>query len=270
MSTTPFDLDGYRARIGWQERSQPDLATLTAVLRAHMRAIPFENIDVLLGREVALDLAALQAKLVQAKRGGYCFEHATLFKAVLESLGFAPVPHLARVITYVPRQVASRAHMFLAVPLPEGPCVVDPGFGGLAAGVPLPLVEGLRTSDGVQTHWFTRDDRHWVLHADVDGRAQECWVSTLEHDNPIDFEMGNHFTATYPGSPFRQRLMLRALTPGGRISVMNRDVTVREGDHFEQHVLADRHALRVLVARHFGFDLPQIERLRVPAVPEWS
>jgi N-hydroxyarylamine O-acetyltransferase len=65
--------------------------------------IAFENFDVLLGRPIRLDLASLQDKLVRRRRGGYCFEQVTLFAAVLERLGFAPVRHTARVIRVVPR-----------------------------------------------------------------------------------------------------------------------------------------------------------------------
>jgi len=107
-----------------------------------MAAIPFENLDVLLGRPVRLDLASLQAKLVDARRGGYCFEHVTLFAAVLEQLGFTPVRHSACVVLVNPRTAAPRTHMFLTVPLAEGTFVVDPGFGVLAPKVPLPLEDG--------------------------------------------------------------------------------------------------------------------------------
>jgi N-hydroxyarylamine O-acetyltransferase len=85
-----LDLPAYFARIGWNGSRTPTLATLAALLERHMRAIPFENLDVLLRRPVRLDLDALQSKLVGARRGGYCFEHATLFAAALEDLGFAP------------------------------------------------------------------------------------------------------------------------------------------------------------------------------------
>ncbi|HWC46331.1 MAG TPA: arylamine N-acetyltransferase, partial [Casimicrobiaceae bacterium] len=87
--TGAVDVDAYFARIGDVDAPRRDLATLARLLRAHMHAIPFENLDVLLGRGIDLDLSALQAKLVGARRGGYCFEHATLFAAVLETLGFA-------------------------------------------------------------------------------------------------------------------------------------------------------------------------------------
>jgi N-hydroxyarylamine O-acetyltransferase len=79
-------------------RDQPTFETLAGLLHAHMLRIQFENLDVLLGRPVRLDLDSLQDKLVRARRGGYCFEHATLFAAVLEKLGFQPVRHAARVV----------------------------------------------------------------------------------------------------------------------------------------------------------------------------
>ena len=86
-----FDLETYLARIGRAERgsgsrvygsafSDPDMTTVAALMRAHMEAIPFENLDVLLGRGVRPDLEGVFAKLVTARRGGYCFEHATLFE----------------------------------------------------------------------------------------------------------------------------------------------------------------------------------------------
>ncbi|HEY6895457.1 MAG TPA: arylamine N-acetyltransferase, partial [Rhodanobacteraceae bacterium] len=68
-----LDLEAYLARIQWNGARTPTLATLRALLQAHMRAIPFENLDVLLGRPVRLDLDGVQSKLVLARRGGYCF-----------------------------------------------------------------------------------------------------------------------------------------------------------------------------------------------------
>jgi len=82
--------------------------------------------------------------------------------------------------------------------------------------------------------------------------------------------MGNHYTATHPDSPFVNRLMLRAVTPDGRISVMNRDVTVRrDGAPAQTSTLPDRAALRALLAERFGFDLPEVLQMRVPTIPEW-
>ena len=115
--TASLDLDAYLDRIRWGGAVRQDLDTLSGLLRAHMRSIPFENLDVLLGRPIRLDLQGIQDKLVRASRGGYCFEHATLFAAALEALGFKPARHTGRVVVFVPRTAAPRTHMFLAVPV---------------------------------------------------------------------------------------------------------------------------------------------------------
>lgn len=266
----PFDLDAYLARIRWVDPVRNDLDSVAGLLRAHMHSIPFENLDVLLQRPVRLDLAGVQDKLVRASRGGYCFEHATLLAAALEALGFSVVRHTARVVLYAPRSASPRTHMFLTVSLAEGRFVLDPGFGALAPRVPVPLREDARARIDHETHWMARDGDHWVLQAQVGAQPVQAWASTLEQEHAVDFEMGNHFTATHPTSSFRSRLMLRALTDDGRLTVMNRDVTLWRGAAAQQSRLADRTALRALLVERFGFDLPQVERLRVPSIPEWT
>lgn len=264
-----FDLDAYLDRIGWRGEVAPTLAALSALLAAHIARIPFENLDVLLGRPIRLDLDAIQAKLVRARRGGYCFEHATLFAAALDRFGFRPLRHAARVVLFVPRTVSTRTHMFLSVALAEGRFVVDPGFGALAPRQPLPLVDRGTAPPADATHWFARDGPFWALRTWRDGEAVDAWLSTLGEENPSDFEVANHYTATHPASPFVNRLTLRAYTGVGRVTVMNREATIWRGDVPQPVQLADRGQLRALLVEHFGFDLPEVEQMRVPAVPEW-
>lgn len=268
--TDSLDLDAYLERVRWGGDAGPSYDTLRQLLSAHMAAIPFENLDVLLGRRIRLDLDGLQDKLVRARRGGYCFEHAMLFAAVLERFGFKPIRHTARVVLFVPRAAAPRGHMFLTVPVAEGTFVVDPGFGALAPRLPVPLLDGVEARVGSETHWMGRDGDHWLLRTRTAGREVNCWLSTLEEDNLVDFEVGNHYMATHPSSPFVNRMMMRALTEDGRVTVMNRDVNVHRGDASEPMRLDNRGSLRRLVVDYFGFDLPEVERLRVPSIPEWG
>jgi N-hydroxyarylamine O-acetyltransferase len=264
-----IDLDAYFERIRWGDLLRPDHETLAALLQAHMSAIPFENLDVLLGRPIRLDLESLQRKLVQARRGGYCFEHVTLFASVLEAAGFQPRRYLARVIRYVPLESAARTHVFLTLDLPEGCFVVDPGFGALAPRVPVPL-DGRPVTIGGETHRMISDGQRWTLQARTTDAFDQMWVTRFEEDFPIDLELGNHYTASHPASTFRNRLMLRALTRDGRVSVLDRDVTIWRGGMQQRQQLTDRRALRELLSEHFGFDLPEVEMLRVPMVPEWE
>lgn len=265
-----LDLDAYLARIGWTGALRPDHATLAALVAHHVASVPFENLDVLFGRRVRLDLSSLDAKLVRARRGGYCFEQATLFAEVLRRVGFTPVAHAARVVLREPRDVAARTHMFLVVPLPEGDFVVDPGFGALAPDFPVPVANAPLESQRERSHWLAREDGLVVLRARTPQGVTDCWVSPLDRVNPVDFEMANHFTATHPDSPFVNRLMLRAVTPEGRISVINREVTIRRDDATPRtYTLEDRAALRALLAEYFGFDLPEVLALRVPTLAAW-
>ena len=265
-----LDLDAYLDRVRWTGGLRRAFDTLSGLLLAHMASIPFENFDVLLGRPVRLDLAHLQEKLVRSRRGGYCFEQTTLFAAVLEKLGFAPLLHSARVILFSPLTVAARSHMFLTVETESTRYVIDPGFGLLAPRLPIPLVDRADAPVDGEMQWMVRDGDYWVLRARRGDEIVNAWASTLEGDNPIDFEVANHFQATHPSSAFTSRVMLRALTSDGYVSAMNRDVTIRGKDGKRSVQLADRRALRELVVQYFGFDLPEIEQLRVPSIPEWG
>ncbi len=262
-----LDLDAYLDRIGWTGSREAAFAALAGGLPAHARRIPFGNLDVLLGRSIDLDLGALQPKLVRARRGGYCFEHATLFAAVLEALGFAPIRHSARVVLVSPRTEVPRTHMFVTVALPEGTFVLDPGFGGLAPDWPVPLVDALPGAG--PPLWMARAPGAGVRKPRAADRIVDCWATTLEVDNASDFVVANYYTSTHPASAFRNRLMLRAFAGDARISVMNRSVTIADGTASRAYELADRAALRALLVEHFGFDLPEAETIRVPSIEEW-
>jgi len=268
-----FDLDAYLARIAGGSGPLGPLATIddiASMMRAHMAAIPFENLDVLLGRGVRVDLESVTAKLVTARRGGYCFEHGTLFQAALRALGVEVTAHAARVLLVAPKAAAPRTHMFLTIVDGGTTWVLDPGFGGPGPIVPVPLVEGQEARHDHDVHRLVRRDGEWVLEGLMKGAMTALWTSSLEPQFPVDFALANHYVSTFPESPFATRLMIRALTPEGRVSAMNREVTVTHGNVSETYQLADRAALRRLVADHFGFDLPDIDHVRVPSVPEWA
>ena len=76
-----LDLDAYLERIGYRGPVEPTRGVLDELHLGHVTRIPFENLDILLGLPIRLDLESLQRKLVQGRRGGYCFEHNTVFAA---------------------------------------------------------------------------------------------------------------------------------------------------------------------------------------------
>lgn len=197
-----LDLDAYLARTGAARPTSPDLATLTHLHRAHALTIPFENLDVLLGRGTSVELGDIQAKLVRAPRGGYCYEHALLLSAVLSAVGFRVTRQLARIGD--PEVLArGRSHLVTLVDLGGETWLADTGFGtGLLE--PVPLVDGLVTTQG---GWAFRT----VLGLDGGWRLQErshegSWSTHYtvppEQTFPVDVENANHVTATSPRSRF--------------------------------------------------------------------
>src|SRR3954469_382386 len=135
-----IDLDAYLRRIGFAGPARADLATLREVHRLHAMAIPFENLSAFVGEAIALDVAALEAKLVRAGRGGWCFEHNLLLRHALAAIGFDVGLLAARVRWNVPPHVQTpRSHCLLRVHLEEGDFIADAGFGGQSLTAPLAL-----------------------------------------------------------------------------------------------------------------------------------
>ena len=136
-SVRNLDLDAYLQRIGYDGPLDPSHATLAGLHRAHLAAIPFENLDLMLGRGVRVDFDSIQAKLVFANRGGYCYEQGQLFGAVLERLGYQVDRLLARVGPDG-EPVRPRTHLTLRVGADAGTWLADVGFGNSPPG-PLAL-----------------------------------------------------------------------------------------------------------------------------------
>jgi N-hydroxyarylamine O-acetyltransferase len=91
----------------------------------------------------------------------------------------------------------------------------------------------------------------------------------MEEEYPVDFEMMNYYIATHPASFFTHNILASAVTQEGRVNIMNQDVHIIRNGAAEAAHLADRKALRMLVAQHFGFDLPELETMKVDGVPDW-
>ncbi|SFT51851.1 N-hydroxyarylamine O-acetyltransferase [Actinopolyspora lacussalsi subsp. righensis] len=197
-SVATVSVDDYLTRIGQSEPATPSVAALHALHEAHVRTIPFENIDVLLGSHPGLGLREIQHKLVGRNRGGYCYEHALLFAAVLERLGFTVSRNMARV---QPQRPGPYSHMMLLVWFDEGAYLADVGFG---AGVPhpMPLRDGAEVDQYGIPHRLSHDGAFWYLQK----WTSEGWES-LHAFQPIpsravDYEVAHHHTSTHPNSPF--------------------------------------------------------------------
>ncbi|OLT48919.1 arylamine N-acetyltransferase [Saccharomonospora sp. CUA-673] len=230
MTTDPWtvdalNLDAYLARVGGVVGA-PSAEALAALHEAHVRSIPFENVDPFSGRPPSLDLGDVQAKLVDRRRGGYCYEHGLLFAAVLERLGYDVVRMTARV---QPHRNGPKSHMNLAVTVDGVRFLADVGFGASVLR-PMPLEDG---AEADQAGWPTRlvrggfADGGWTLEKrTADGwEPQYAFYETPQR--PVDYEVFNHYVATHPKSPFTRGLIAMKLEPGVSTQLLGRKL-VRE------------------------------------------
>ncbi len=269
MSDTSFDLDAYLARIGTPgPRGAGGAALVRVAPEAHATAIPFENLDILLGRPIRLDLASLQAKLVLGRRGGYCFEQNTLFRAALEALGFAVTPLAARVrVGAPPDAVRPRTHMLLGVDLPEGRFLVDVGFGGGGPVRPLPLVAGRETAVGMSRFRLRREGPAWVLEGDQGDGWQDLYAFTEEPQEPVDFEVANWFTSTSPTSIFTTCLVVHRQGLDARATLRDRELTLRDAGGVRTETIRDPEQLLGALRGRFGLSFPAGTRFSAPRFP---
>lgn len=222
-----FDVDGYLGRIGAAGPLAPSAEALAELHQAHVGTTPFENLDILLGRRISLELDALEAKLVGGRRGGYCFEQNTLFRAALEALGFAVTSLAARVRSGA-TAIRPRTHML--------------GGDGLVRSIPL--AAGPETWVGGVGHRLVVEGDFWVLQGNPDFGWSDLYAFTLEPQHPIDFVMANHFTSTWPESPFLNTLTAQRTLPERRVILRDRELTIRKGGGWRRRPSATRSRFR--------------------------
>ncbi|WP_406494510.1 arylamine N-acetyltransferase [Streptomyces sp. NBC_01604] len=275
--TGEFDLDAYLGRIGWEGERRADAATLRGVHLAHMRGIPFENLDALRRLAPSLEPADLMTKLVHSRRGGYCYEHNTLFSLALQALGFRVVTRLAaRVVVGADRRESRpRTHMALLVEVPgeRAPYLADVGFGAIGALLePMPLVVGAEVRDAERRHRLVHVAHRgplemWALEAYEEKAASwaEQYAFTLEPFEAPDFEVINWHIGTNPRSPFTQQLYVQRVSTERHLLLHGRLLTetLVDGTVREREVTEEAEVRRLLEAE-FGVVAPEGMTLLTP------
>jgi N-hydroxyarylamine O-acetyltransferase len=225
-----MNVERYLQRIGYAGGSEPTADTLAALQRAHMLAVPFENLDIHLGRRLVLDSEANYAKIVERGRGGWCFELNGLFAWLLEQLGFRVTLLGSRVhgTDWVSRELA---HLLLRVDL-DRPYIVDVGFGDGWRMEPVPVSE---VRDGVMEH--------------LDGLSVHL---TLRPRRLEEFQAASDDLQTSPESGFvRTRVAHRAL-PDGRVSLRELKLMEERSGTRSERELADEDEWRSVLRDRFG------------------
>jgi N-hydroxyarylamine O-acetyltransferase len=253
-----MDVQAYFDRIGFSGQPRVDLETLTALHRLHLRAIPYENFDVLLGRPVGLDPQAAFDKLVSQRRGGWCYEMNGLLGAVLEDIGFTVTPMAGAVMRAERGDIALGNHLVLRVDL-DRPYIADVGFGD---GVlePIPLTFGAHHCAGYD---FSLEDIEggWLRFHNHQQGGAPYFDFSLEPADPDQLSATCRWLSTSPDSIFVQTALGFRHTPQGVVGLLGRTLRrIRPGEKTSELIGSADEFVAVLKGE-FDLDMPEAAAL---------
>jgi len=254
MDNKAFELDGYLERLNYSGAVQPTEDRLEALQRAQLHTIPFENFDILLGRGISLEPAALFDKLVNRARGGYCFELNGLFLMALKAFGFDARALLARV--HLTGRPSGRGHQLALVTLRNRQWITDVGFGSQNLRAPIPLELGHPVSQAERS-FRLMDAGHFgtMLQTLKDDKWQDLYSFDLGHVIDADIAYGNYYSSTHPKSAFTFDRLAALPVKNGEITLLNNILKIRTDDGEQIEELPEGQVYIDALKNHFGIEL---------------
>lgn len=256
-------LNSYFERIGFSGSIAPNLQTLDVLHRLHPAAIPFENLDPLMGVPVSLNLRDIEGKLLGSRRGGHCLEHNVLFLAVLRTLGFEARGHLARVLwNSLEGAEPSPTHMVISVDLLGTAYLADVGFGGLSLTGPLKLRSEVEQDTPNERFRLTEAESTWRLEVEIAGSWRPVYLFDIEEKGDADFSALNQQLSSGPEPRMARTLMAARAADGKRFALRNDRLNTYGGPSgIETRRLESVVDIKEALSDVFGISLPGSEKL---------
>ena len=262
MAADGFDQSAWLARISYDGPVAPTLETLRGLVLAHAQTIAYESLDIMLGRVPKLGVAELQRKMIDRKRGGYCFEQNMLFRAGLLSMGYQVTSLQGRVVRGLAIDAPRPAiHMLLQVDLPQGPHLADVGFGNLAPTAPLLLAPHIEQTTPHGLVRFIEVSGELTLQQLLGQHWEHIYRVIPYARYDAEYEVANWYTATHPSAPYPSNMIAaRPLPDGSRLTMFNAQVTTRtqSGECHRRH-LETPESFAVVLRDEFGLMVAEDE-----------
>ncbi len=252
MQAENFNLSRYLERIGHRGEVRADLASVAEIMRCQLHSVPFENLDVQAGKAISLQPEDIVAKLVERRRGGYCYEVNGLFAMALTALGVEYRFVGCRPMTYPARR--PRTHMAILAKFDGEEWLCDTGFGSYGLRAPMRLNETGEVRQDADTFQLLRANEHeFQLRAKVEGDWANQYGFDLSPHEWIDFLPANWLNSTHPDTLFTQHRIVMRQTPEGRVILFDdRLKTMSHGVTTTRQI--DATELPGLLATTFGLE----------------
>lgn len=238
-----MDIQRYLERIHYRGSDEPTLQTLRGLHEAHLLAVPFENLDIHLGREIILDEASLWAKIIEHRRGGFCYELNGLFALLLRTLGFQVDLLSAAVAHSTGGFGPDFDHLTLLVHLEED-WLVDVGFGE-AFRQPLRMQAAVVQQQAMGSYRLEREGAFWI-YQEWDGAWKPAYRFTLQPQTLANFAAMCSYQQTSPESHFTQKRVCSLATRSGRITLSDQSLITTMNGVRRERLLTDEEYQTVL------------------------
>jgi len=256
-----MQLQAYFDRIGYGGDARPSYLTLCDVLRAHVCTVPFENIDVQLGHALTTAPRNAYVKIVDGRRGGWCYEQNGLFGWALTEMGFDVTRVAAAVMRHERGNSANADHLCLLARCPESTqtWLVDVGFGGGMIR-PIELSEGGHEQAPFRLGLRRADGNSWRFWENL-GDGEFSYDFAAEPGNETVLSKKCDFLQTDPGSGFVLNLVVQLRTPNRHLSLRGRVLQIGTVNGIETEVLTSAEELQTTLIDVFDLDVPEVTDL---------
>jgi len=246
-------IEPYLARIGFTGPARLTLETLNALQSLHNESVPYENLDIINGVPLSLEVPAIYNKVVTRRRGGYCFELNGLFAWLLRRVGFEVTEHFARYLRDEPA-LPMRRHRVLLVKAEGETYLCDVGIGACVPTFPLRFELYAEQPQRRDVYRLVPDEAlGYVVEEKKHGVWQPLFSFTLERQfGAMDFLATSWYCESHPDSFFRRANMVSMRTPTGRKTLDGRTFKVFDGDNVTVTEAADERTFQLLLKEHFG------------------
>ncbi|MBZ5686930.1 MAG: arylamine N-acetyltransferase [Acidobacteriia bacterium] len=248
------DTSSYLARIGYSGPTDPTADTLCALHRAHLWAVPFENLDISLGRKITINEEAILNKIVVLRRGGFCYELNGAFATLLRALGFQVTLLSARVARANGDEGPEFDHLTLRVDL-EDPWLADVGFGESFL-EPLRLEAGREQLDPTGLYRLLQQGERLQMEKGLpDGSWKPQFSFSSRPRRLEEFTGMCRYHQTSPESSFTQKRICSRATPDGRITLSEMKLITTSKGEREERSLASEEEWSSTLSEQFGIRL---------------
>lgn len=241
----------YLERLKLPVAPSSDIEGLNCLIRAHISAIPFENLEIFYGEQTpSLATVDLFEKMVRQKRGGYCFELNGLFQKLLVALGFQAYCVGVRILDgkdYLPPV----SHRGVIVEFADGLYYADVGFGGPGPVSAIRMANVWQQSGSREYRCETVNNVSTIWKRDNTGDSVLFRFGINPWDE-VDFLGPNYVTSVPEDCYFRTELVISRVTPSGYVSLENKVLHIKENGILREQIIQDKKEMEQVIRYCLG------------------